>query len=391
MKFLHIEGNNHTIEICSKDDISCELDILVLRNISSFKFPHNFSCREIKLFNPSKSLIQDLTKIKKFHQITDKKEQNKKFKYHLIYEEKYNDPEILSKPIEEQDLLQIGENDYLSIQGQFPPFIAPNILELELKNCSNISFHYLNNISKSFNSLTSISFSDCTICGTLLELSSTFFPKLTKLKINGTFISIKFLNTKYLIIENCPKVSLRPKNISSSLEQIVIKKSNLFSFSFPNSLQILEIEDCDIDDKFLKDYIFKEIKNVKQLKKLNLNSNRIETIPLEINELQELKELQIRDNLIKEIPNIGELINLESIDISNNQIQTLPSIMHYLTKLNELNIKGNPITNPPIQFTTNLNELKGYWKDLLIGQEKCNYLKLIIVCETYFIYKNYFF
>lgn len=141
-----------------------------------------------------------------------------------------------------------------------------------------------------------------------------------------------------------------------------------------NTLQVLLI-----NDNFLT-VIPKEIKNLNHLKKFHLNQNKIHYISPELGQLLELKALELRNNLIEEIPvHIGELINLESLDFSNNNIKYLPSSMGLLNKLINLNFGGNPIISPPIQFTNNLKDLKGYWKDLLMGEEKCNYLKLIIV------------
>lgn len=163
----------------------------------------------------------------------------------------------------------------------------------------------------------------------------------------------------------------------SNLQRLSISQNQLTSFGGIiewDNLQYLFLNENNIET------IPKNIKNLTQLKKLHLNKNRIRSIPFSIGELKELIDLQLEGNLIEEIPiSIGELKNLEKIDFSNNQIKYIPSSIGLIKKLNHLNVKGNPIISPPIEFTKNLNILRGYWKDLLMGEQKCNYLKLIIV------------
>lgn len=123
-----------------------------------------------------------------------------------------------------------------------------------------------------------------------------------------------------------------------------------------------------------------EIKNLSNLKKLHLNKNKITSIPVEIGELKELTDFQINNNLVEEIPLIiGDLINLETVDFSFNKIEILPAPMGLLNRLRHLNVKGNQIKSPPMEIANNLKDLKGYWKDLLMGEQRCNFLKLILV------------
>lgn len=178
-------------------------------------------------------------------------------------------------------------------------------------------------------------------------------------------------------------ISNIPTNIKfSNLQRISLSQNKLTGFEGIiewSSLQMLFLNENNLET------IPKEIKNLSQLKKLFLNKNKISSIPFEIGELKALIDLQIRENLIEEIPvSIGELIQLESLDLSNNQIKILPPSMGLLTRLTSLNIRKNPIVSPPIQFTNNLNDLKGYFRDLLMGEQKCNYLKLIIVSNLFF-------
>lgn len=195
----------------------------------------------------------------------------------------------------------------------------------------------------------------------------------TSLKCLSKIKSIECIKLDRNLISN---ISINSYNFSN-LSTFSISDNKLTSFEgiFEwKTLQILNLSGNNIE------IIPKEIKNLKALKKLYLNKNKIKSIPKEIRELKQLIEFEIKNNSIEEIPIIfGDLSNLEVVDVSNNFIKTLPGSMYFLNKLTKLNVQGNPIKDPPIHIACKLNDLKGYWQDLLIGEEKCNYLKLIIV------------
>lgn len=178
------------------------------------------------------------------------------------------------------------------------------------------------------------------------------------------------------------KLKSVPRHLDfTNLQRFSISQNNLTDFGGIiewNKLQILILSENNIEE------IPEEIKNLTQLKKLYLNKNKIRMIPFQIGELKELTDLQAQDNLIEDIPlSIGELVQLEIIDFANNHIKIVPPSMGLLHKLEYLNLKGNPIISPPIEIANNLNDLKGYWNDLLLGEQKCNFLKLIIVKNVF--------
>lgn len=87
------------------------------------------------------------------------------------------------------------------------------------------------------------------------------------------------------------------------------------------------------------DYIF----NQTGLDELNLSNNKIDgSLQAEIRNLQNLKVLNLSNNNFTGVPaEIGQLKNLEILDLSNNFITGLPYELGNLSKLKSLNLSGN--------------------------------------------------
>ena len=68
----------------------------------------------------------------------------------------------------------------------------------------------------------------------------------------------------------------------------------------------------------------KTVKDLINLKELNLSCTQLQKIPKEIESLINLKKLSLSYNQLKEIPKeIGSLINLKQLDLQYNQIQEI--------------------------------------------------------------------
>jgi len=103
-----------------------------------------------------------------------------------------------------------------------------------------------------------------------------------------------------------------------------------------------------------------EIGSLRNLQRLYLHNNQIETLPPEIGSLSNLRELSLSNNKIETLPpEIGLLSNLQELSLSNNKIETLPPEIGLLSNLQELHLDNNKIeTLPPeIGSLSNLREL----------------------------------
>ncbi|OLY64971.1 hypothetical protein BWD12_18470 [Leptospira santarosai serovar Bananal] len=87
----------------------------------------------------------------------------------------------------------------------------------------------------------------------------------------------------------------------------------------------------------------KEIGNLQNLQKLDLYYNKLTTLPKEIGNLQNLQKLDLYNNQLTTLPKeIGNLQSLESLDLSYNDLTTLPEEIGKLQKLQELDLGDNP-------------------------------------------------
>ena len=122
------------------------------------------------------------------------------------------------------------------------------------------------------------------------------------------------------------------------------------------------------------------IVNLNRLRKLVASECVIGELPVGIEALKELRELRLPKNRLKEIPAVfGDLLRLESVDLSNNGLQRLPITLGHLTRIQEWNVKGNTIEYPPNDLSQEWKSLFQFSTDLLKGNQKCNFVKLIIV------------
>ena len=97
------------------------------------------------------------------------------------------------------------------------------------------------------------------------------------------------------------------------------------------------------------------------IKKLDLQNNKLTTLPEEIGSLSSLEVLTLDNNRIRTIPySIGNLTNLETFSLIDNQLTTLPDSIGSLSSLKELTLSYNQLTTLPdsIGELTNLKFLE---------------------------------
>lgn len=81
---------------------------------------------------------------------------------------------------------------------------------------------------------------------------------------------------------------------------------------------------------------------------IDLASENIDKIPLELFKFKNLENLSLKNNNIKEIPlQLFELCNLKELNLSDNQITKIPEAIKSLNNLEELYLDVNPLENIP--------------------------------------------
>lgn len=175
---------------------------------------------------------------------------------------------------------------------------------------------------------------------------------------------MNFRSRFYFVVSYClfssiffSKESIR----ACSLDTSIVYYNLLEALSNP-----LEVFSLDLSKNQLKEFP-DEIFEFKNLRYLNLSSNKIQTLPYSIDSLTYLTELLINDNELTILPksiwrlkelivldvsgnNIRELSVVESkasnlayLDIGNNNLGYLPKQMFSFEKLNYFLVYGNPI------------------------------------------------
>jgi len=110
----------------------------------------------------------------------------------------------------------------------------------------------------------------------------------------------------------------------------------------PDSVQRLKLR-----RKGLKDFPT-EVFAMKNLRELDLGSNKIKRIPPEIAQLSSLEILRLDRNKLTLVPDaLGELVNVRYLDLGRNEIVFLPPAIGNMEALEFLQIWGNDIGNLP--------------------------------------------
>ena len=88
--------------------------------------------------------------------------------------------------------------------------------------------------------------------------------------------------------------------------------------------------------------------SLSSLKYLDLSHNTLKNIPDEIKYLKSLEYLDMRYNFLTELPiSIGELTNLKILDLQQNELSLLPESIGKLISLEVLNLHGNQLNGIP--------------------------------------------
>ncbi|CBX97215.1 hypothetical protein LEMA_P103460.1 [Plenodomus lingam JN3] len=121
----------------------------------------------------------------------------------------------------------------------------------------------------------------------------------------------------------------------------------------PEDEDEIELVHCKISDM---DSL--RLERFKQMKRLCLRQNRIESISIPADAADTLTEIDLYDNLISHIKNLEPFTNLTSLDLSFNKIKHIKRINH-LTKLRDLYFVQNKIGKiENLEGLTNLRQIE---------------------------------
>ncbi|KAH9866511.1 Protein phosphatase 1 regulatory subunit sds22 [Plenodomus biglobosus] len=121
----------------------------------------------------------------------------------------------------------------------------------------------------------------------------------------------------------------------------------------PEDEDDIELVHCKVSDMASL-----RLERFKQMKRLCLRQNRIESIAIPPDAAATLTEIDLYDNLISSIKNLEPFTNLTSLDLSFNKIKHIKRLNH-LTKLKDLYFVQNKISKiENLEGLTNLRQIE---------------------------------
>ena len=179
---------------------------------------------------------------------------------------------------------------------------------------------------------------------------------------------------------NFSKIDYLPDAIGGLLKLKHMDLCNNLLFDLPVTIKNLQqLRTINISCNAFQ-YIPKEIYSLTQLEYLNLSDNKLLSLPTQIGQLGSLQEIWLNDNHIDKIPasignlkqlkrlfiagnelrkvptEIGRLSRLEVLCLNDNKLQILPAVLGHLRHLKYLDLKGNPLCCLPKRLK------KLYWE-----------------------------
>jgi Leucine-rich repeat (LRR) protein len=115
-------------------------------------------------------------------------------------------------------------------------------------------------------------------------------------------------------------------------------------------LDRLVLSNLDLNTEDLK-YLIPQIKEIPNLRDVNISDNRLNEVPDEIGALNSITSLDARNNNIQTLHNgVGNLINLETLYLDSNKITDIPASIENLKNLKFLGLYDNELTSLPPQI-----------------------------------------
>eukprot|EP01105_Mastigella_eilhardi_P008567 TRINITY_DN2075_c0_g1_i1.p1 TRINITY_DN2075_c0_g1~~TRINITY_DN2075_c0_g1_i1.p1 ORF type:complete len:817 (+),score=187.21 TRINITY_DN2075_c0_g1_i1:306-2453(+) len=140
-----------------------------------------------------------------------------------------------------------------------------------------------------------------------------------------------------------------------NLELFNLSKNGMFYFPLhlPESMSVLTIFGNNIQS------LPASVKQLVNLRQLDLHSNSLSCLPAEIGELTQLRVLDVCFNKLASLPKeLGRLSLLQSLNVSFNRLQTVPDTVASLTSLSCIHLGFNALRAlPDMHGLTNLMEL----------------------------------
>lgn len=184
---------------------------------------------------------------------------------------------------------------------------------------------------------------------------------------------------------NAPNSSPKP-HIETAKKTKVCQLCKLKLVALPEELKDLtELRNLDISENKIE-IVPPWINNLKNLRGLVISHNKIVSLP-EIGELRKLETLVANDNVMTHLPaTFAHLVSLKDVNLSSNRLRTFPVQLCKLRSLNVIDLSGNRITELPEEIAdlqaVELNLNQNQVSNLPEGVARCSRLKVLRLEEN---------
>ncbi|XP_066440147.1 malignant fibrous histiocytoma-amplified sequence 1 homolog [Eleutherodactylus coqui] len=154
--------------------------------------------------------------------------------------------------------------------------------------------------------------------------------------------------------------------VDTKIQTLNLDRNKLKSVSGINHLQ--ELKTLILSKNELTDFPM-EIQSLSHLEKLELNQNKIQTIPIGIfSNLKDLKHLKLNNNRLSKLPmDLGSCSKLQYLNISHNLFHCFPECILEIKSLKEVYLENNKLQKLPAELFLDLS-LKKF-------KASCNHLR----------------
>ncbi|EAY24529.1 leucine-rich repeat domain-containing protein [Microscilla marina] len=264
-----------------------------------------------------------------------------------------------------QDLPQLQELDLSELLMEKPPVIGKldNLKSLTMHNCglgnNNLAFlktlKNLRHVDFSYNYLTDLSSFSSLSKLTSFYVANNHLPDLTSLKHFPQLEALQLQNNEIHELDGIEHLSnLRHLNLEGNLLdeldplqhlpqlELLSVKDNLVEDLSPIA-QLTQLRYLDVSDNGGLDIA--PLKNLKSLETLDLYSGALDTEDiLFLKDFKQLKRLNLDDNDLESLDLFKYMPQLQMLNLSNNEIENIDDLWG-LTNLQWLNINNNQIEN----------------------------------------------
>ncbi|XP_073515645.1 malignant fibrous histiocytoma-amplified sequence 1 homolog [Phyllobates terribilis] len=149
------------------------------------------------------------------------------------------------------------------------------------------------------------------------------------------------------------------------LKILILSKNELTDF--PTEIQSLtHLEKLELNQNKIKTIPTGIFSNLTDLKHLKLNNNRLSKLPVDLSCCSKLQYLNVSHNLFTDFPEcILEINCLKEVYMGNNKLQKLPAKLFLDLSLKKLVVSYNPLREPPDEVCVGgLKQIRSYFLQL---------------------------